>query len=312
MTHYLGFDIGGTSIKYGVVTPQGSIVERGSFPTQTSSDDNIAAMLRTAADMQNYYAIKGIGIDAPGIVRADGYMVTGGAIDSFYDFPLGQTIAAQTKLPTRVENDANAAALAEHWLGNARGVANYVMLALGTGIGGGIVINGQVFRGGHGMAGEIGWTVTHQPDWGADLERASLNYSAATVTGLLRKYNASASVATRTAVQETDARVVINKAHAGDPIAAPVYQAFLQDVAIMVLNILATFDPELVLLGGGISANTQFAQDILATVDELITRHESLHRIERVLGNVRMAGLRNDAGLLGAVYPLVQGSKEEA
>ncbi|WDF82860.1 ROK family protein [Lacticaseibacillus pabuli] len=332
MKHYLGFDIGGTSIKYGVVDEKGTIVERGSF--ETAKDDgmaepdksvqksesqltaeraaNIDGMIKVLDQYKDQYTIAGIGIDAPGIVRSDGYMITGGAIDSFYEFPLGETIAARSGLPTKVENDANAAAIAERWLGNARGVSDYILLALGTGIGGGIVINGKVFRGAHGMAGEIGWSVTHDPDFTQDLEAASLNFSAATVMGLVRRYNASLKQFDASAPEQRDARKIIALAHKDDQIAAPVYRQFLQDIGIMVLNLLGTFDPELVLIGGGISANETFEQDIHAMVEELLGRHESLNRIRhRVLGTVRMAGLRNDAGLLGAVYPLVAHDKED-
>ena len=332
MKHYLGFDIGGTSIKYGVVDAEGTIVERGAFATAKDEGmaepdksvkksvaeidkeraANIDGMMKVLAQYKDDYGIAGIGIDAPGIVRSDGYMITGGAIDSFYEFPLGETIAQRSGLPTKVENDANAAAIAERWLGNARGVSNYILLALGTGIGGGIVINGKVFRGAHGMAGEIGWSVTHQPDFTQDLEAASLNFSAATVMGLVRRYNASLKQLDANAKEVTDARKIIALAHKDDHVAAPVYRQFLQDVGIMALNLLGTFDPELILIGGGISANETFAKDINDMVEELLGRHESLNRIRhRVLGTVRMAGLRNDAGLLGAVYPLARHDKEE-
>lgn len=306
MKSYVSFDIGGTSIKYGVVNGDGTVVARGHVATAPDRETNVAHLLDVVHTYQADYDIFGIGVSVPGIVDRDGYMITGGALDEFYEFPLGQTLRNATNLPVHVENDANAAAIAERWLGAARGVDDYICIVLGTGIGGGIVINGQVYRGAHGMAGEFGWNVTHTVDRTVPLEDLSLNFNAATVMGLVRRYNLSLKQARPDDAPVTDARVIIADAHAGDPVAAAIYSDFLDDVTVMLLNTYANYDPELILVGGGISANDQFMADLKARLNEFMQRHESLHRIEkRVLGKVAVAGLRNDAGLVGAVYPLL-------
>lgn len=306
MTEYVAFDIGGTSIKYALVDDQGQISARDSFATPTAREDIITKMCAAVTNYQQEHTIAGIGVSAPGIVRRDGYLVTGGALMEFYEFDLRGTLQARTGLPVAVENDANAAALAERWRGSAQGVDDYVCIVLGTGIGGGTVINGKPYRGAHGMAGELGWMVTHDDDATGDLEDASLTFSAAVVMGLLRRYNAANKRVDPDAAEVTDARVVMARSAAGDYIAYTEYHRFLHDVSIMCLNLFATLDPELILIGGGISANPQFMADLTAMVNRLLTQHGSLNRIrDKALGKVVAAGLRNDAGLLGAVYPLL-------
>lgn len=311
MRYFISFDVGGTSIKHGLVDEQGKVVERGSFMTYNTRQENLDGLVKAVRHYQNSYTVDAIGVSAPGIVRADGYMITGGAIDSFFEFNFAQTLQEMTGLPTHVENDANAAAIAERWLGNAQGVQNYVCLVLGTGIGMGIVINGVVFRGAHGMAGEVGWNIIHDVDLTQDLEAASLNYHASVVSGLVRRYNASLKLAFPNATYVSDARDILALAHEDDRIAAPIYRDFLMDVSTMVLNLFGNFDPEVILIGGGISANDQFMVDLHAMVDECLARHKALNGVkDRVLGQVKPAGLRNDAGLLGAVYPLVRDAKK--
>lgn len=306
MHNYVSFDIGGTTIKYGLLNAKGEILAHAAVPTPKDRDE-LLAVLTSVVNMYADQHPQAVGISVPGIVQRDGYMITGGAIDCLYECPLGELVSKATALPVHVENDANAATIAEAWLGAAQGVKDYLLLALGTGIGGGIVINGAVFRGAHGMAGEIGWNVTHDIDWTDDLEASSLNFHAAVVSGLVRCYNASLKQVDHDAEAVADARQIIDLAHAGDAIAAPIYREFLVDVGVMCCNLLSTFDPELILIGGGISANDQFIADLQGQLDELLARHTSLNRVkQRVLGKVVAACLRNNAGLLGAVYPLVE------
>lgn len=307
MKEYIGLDIGGTSIKWGVVTAAGQIVIKGAYQTPKSRADLLDSICAITEWMGETHEIAGVGISTPGIVRRDGYMITGGAIKAFFDFPLAAAVQNAVGLPVRVENDANAAALAEHWLGNAQNINDYVCVVLGTGVGGGIIINGEIYRGAHGMAGEFGWNITHDFDRAKPLEDYSLNWSASVVNGLVRRYNAAEKQIDHTWHKVDDARQVLALGFAGDAIAAPIVNEFLESIAIMVLNIFSHFDPEVILIGGGISANEEFMERLAAKVNEFISRHHSLNGIrESALGRVLPTKLRNDSGLIGAVYPLVQ------
>lgn len=313
MATYMSFDVGGTTIKYAYVDEQGRVTAKQAFPTVDNADELIRQMVAVVKDYAAKQPVVGIGISAPGIVRHDGFMVTGGAIQAFNGYPLAQKIAAQTGLPVAVENDANAAAIAEQWQGNAVGCQNYLTVVLGTGVGGGIVINGDVYRGSHGMAGEFGWNVIHDIDPTHELESFSLNQHAAVVSGLVNRYNQSKQQVDADAMPVTDARDILAAAKAGETIAQAEVDGFVQDVAIMLLNLFANFDPELILVGGGISANDDFIKLLQAKLDEMIARHESLNRIKGIaLGRVQPAKCRNDAGLIGAAYQIKKRLESEA
>lgn len=308
MKKFFAFDIGGTSIKWGIVTQQGRILSKGAFKTAKKREEILGDMATVVIEAQQTYTLSGVGISAPGIVRQDGYMITGGAIDEFFEFALASSFQKVVHLPVRVENDANAAAaLAEHWLGNAQGISNYICVVLGTGVGGGIVCNGDIYRGAHGMAGEFGWNITRDYDRANKLEDYSLNWSASVVNGLVKRYNDSMQQIDPDWSDEEDARVVLTRGFANDPIAAPVVNEFLESIAIMLLNLFAQFDPTVILIGGGISANHEFMAHLQAKVTEFISRHHSLNGIRDIaLGYVAPTKLRNDSGLIGAVYPLVR------
>ena len=313
MATYMSFDVGGTTIKYALVDDAGRVTDKNAFPTVDNAETLINQMVAVVKDYAAKQPLAGIGFSAPGIVRHDGYMVTGGAIQAFNGYPLAQTMATKTGLPVAVENDANAAAIAEQWQGNAIGCQNYLTVVLGTGVGGGIVINGDVYRGSHGMAGEFGWNVIHDIDPTHELESFSLNQHAAVVSGLVNRYNQSKQQVDATAVPVTDAREILAAAKAGETIAQTEVASFIQDVAIMLLNLFANFDPELILVGGGISANEDFIKLLQAKLDEMIARHESLNRIKNIaLGHVQPAKCRNNAGLIGAAYQIKKQLESEA
>ncbi|BDZ31849.1 ROK family protein [Lactiplantibacillus sp. WILCCON 0030] len=313
MTKVISFDVGGTTIKYAYVDEQGQVTAKNAFQTVDNADQLISKMVAVIKDYAAKQPVAGVGFSAPGIVRHDGFMVTGGAIQAFNGYPLARAISDQTGLPVTVENDANAAAIAEQWQGNAVGCQNYLTVVLGTGVGGGIVINGDIYRGSHGMAGEFGWNVIHNIDPIDELESFSLNQHAAVVSGLVNRYNQSKRQVMADFTPVTDARAIFTAAKNSDTIAVAEVDAFVQDVAIMLLNLFANFDPELILVGGGISANETFIQLLQAKLAEMVARHESLNRIKDIaLGRVKPAKLRNDAGLIGAAYQLRKRLESEA
>src|SRR5574337_44406 len=115
MTYYIGFDIGGTSIKYGLVSDSGELIEKGLFPsTPNDGEQIIANMTKQVTRFQESYHIESVGISMPGIVRKDGYMVAAGAIKPFYKVNLKEKCEAAFHLPVVLENDANCARSEEH------------------------------------------------------------------------------------------------------------------------------------------------------------------------------------------------------
>lgn len=304
MQHYIGIDVGGTTIKYGLVDYAGHIQAQGAVPTPLNKNDFLEQLTKIVTDYQAQATdLAGIGISMPGIIKNNGFLLTAGAVRSMIGVNLKAEMEQRTNLPTNVENDANAAAIAEHWLGAAQGIDNYLCLVLGTGFGGGAIINNQLYRGAHGMAGEFGWMLTHNLDFTRDLEDASLNKSSAIVGGLCHTYTLAKQQLDPDFERVIDARVIFQAAAAGEKLAQMTLDKFYYDLATGILNLIVCYDPEVVLIGGGISANPTFIHDLNAALTDLELRHVSVSEVkDQAIAQIKPAKLMNNAGIIGAVY----------
>lgn len=300
---YIGIDIGGTFIKFGIVDKEGNIIEKSSLPTNHEKEVFVLEIIGLIERYQEKYPeIAGVGISAPGIIQKDGKMTTAGSIKSIYGINLKKEIESHCGLPTNVENDANAAAIAEKWIGNAQKFQNYICLVLGTGIGGGIIINGNLFQGSHGRAGEFGWMMLRKFPEEGNIETASFNQRASIVGGLCYQYQLALE---RIGVHEevTDARQILRKAEAKDPLAFEVVSAFYEDLSAGLVNLISSFDPEAILIGGAISSNPSFFAELHRVFNRTVERHESLDYIkDQGIAQIIPTKLMNDAGMIGAVY----------
>ncbi len=306
MSKYIAFDIGGTFIKYGVVDDSGKILKKGKVSTPQTEYPFLEALSEKVKVVQKEYQdILGIGISVPGTPNSKGVMVNFGSLTQMYGLALKEKLNNLTQLPVVVENDANAAAIAEKWIGAGKKYSNYMVMVLGTGIGGGIVINNQIYRGGHGIAGECGWVLNHGINKVGELEEVSQNFKSATVMGLLRRYNQAMESITHNNFSElTEAKAVIDLVVANDQVATIIFDEFLTDLTINLMNLTACFDPEVILIGGGISANDYVMEKIQEKWEELIIRHFGLNRIKQqgLLTEIKRTDLQNDAGMIGAAY----------
>lgn len=306
MSKYIAFDIGGTFIKYGVVDDSGKILKKGKVSTPQTEYPFLEALSEKVKVVQKEYQdILGIGISVPGTPNSKGVMVNFGSLTQMYGLALKEKLNNLTQLPVVVENDANAAAIAEKWIGAGKKYSNYMVMVLGTGIGGGIVINNQIYRGGHGIAGEFGWVLNHGINKVGELEEVSQNFKSATVMGLLRRYNQAMESITHNNFSElTEAKAVIDLVIANDQVATIIFDEFLTDLTLNLMNLTACFDPEVIFIGGGISANDYVMKKIQEKWEELISRHFGLNRIKRqgLLTEIKRTDLQNDAGMLGAAY----------
>ena len=306
MSKYIAFYIGGTFIKYGVVDDSGKILKKGKISTPQTEKPFLESLSEKVKVVQKEYQnILGIGISVPGTPNSKGVMVNFGSLTQMYGLALKEKLNNLTQLPVVVENDANAAAIAEKWIGAGKKYSNYMVMVLGTGIGGGIVINNQIYRGGHGISGEFGWVLNHGINKVGELEEVSQNFKSATVMGLLRRYNQAMESITHNNFSElTEAKAVIDLVVANDQVATIIFDEFLTDLTINLMNLTACFDPEVILIGGGISANDYVVEKIQEKWEELIIRHFGLNRIKQqgLLTEIKRTDLQNDAGMIGAAY----------
>jgi glucokinase len=163
MNLVLGVDIGGTDIKLGIVTETGEIRESGKIPTEPAAGPEAAAsrVRRWIADVASGAGpVVAAGVDCAGLIDGErGFLHTSPNLPGWEDIPLASIFARELVCPVVVENDANAAAYGEWARGAGRGMRDFVCLTLGTGVGGGIIVNGALYRGASGFAGEIGHTI---------------------------------------------------------------------------------------------------------------------------------------------------------
>ncbi|MFB8674314.1 ROK family protein [Enterococcus gallinarum] len=299
---YLGIDIGGTTIKYGFIDDKGQVYCKQSIKTIDNRHQFLVNLQTIIEESQRQEPIEGIGISAPGIIDQHGTMITAGAIKSIYGVRLKQELQKITKVPIVIENDANAAAIAEQWIGHAQGFPNYICMVLGTGIGGGIIYQNELIKGAHGMAGEFGWMVIKEINESVDIEAMSLNQRAAVIGGLCSRYNEIMLKKDSKFKPIWDAKEIFAKEE-DDDIAHDLIHSFYEDLSVGILNLISCFDPELVLIGGGISANTLFLERLSSTISKMTERHQSIHYlVGKTIAPIKAAKLMNDAGMVGAVY----------
>lgn len=311
-----GADIGGTSVKIGLMETAGKLIQTWEIPTDTFDNGrrilkDIALSIQQTAEGLSLpkQEIEGIGLAVPGPVREDG--VVNRCLNLGWGvFNAAEELASLTGMRVKAVNDGHAAALGEMWLGSAQGCQSVVMLTLGTGIGGGVVSNGQVVFGHHGAGGELGHI--HVRD-GEQEPCVCGNHGCleqyASAKGLVyetRRYLAALPQDRRGASslgarEGFSARDVVDAAKSGDEIALKMLQA-LADVLGKGLSIIACVaDPERLIIGGGLSR----AGDILMDLVRSAYRENAFHAMRDT--PIETASLGNLAGVCGAVKLLVSG-----
>jgi glucokinase len=309
-TYTIGIDLGGTNIKGGVCDERGALLARHSIDTQ--ADRGVEHVLaRMAQLVQELLAqakldpdqVAGVGVGAPGpMSHADGVIYGAPNLPGFVKVPLRDRFAALTGLRVVLENDANAAAFGEFAAGAGKDVQTLVMLTLGTGIGGGVVLEGKLWRGCFDNAGEIGHTVIvpggRACPCGQEgcLERyASANAVAERLREEVRAGADSLLKAKVLADEALDARDVLAARRQGDPLAARIWGETCCYLALGIVNLRHLINPELVVLAGGlINAGEWLLQPVRECFDRLSWK------IAPDAPRIALATLGTDAGTIGA------------
>jgi glucokinase len=283
----IGVDVGGTKILSGIVDRDGHVLDRHELVSPGSSEKAVVGALDAAVEALLSDGIEAIGFGIPSnLDRHTGHVLlaTNLPLD---DFDLAGHVQARFRLPVGVENDANAATLAEWKLGAGRGVSNLVMLTLGTGVGGGIVLDDHLYRG-WAEVGHMVMDVDGPPCQGNCHGRGHLEVLA------------SGTAADRAARDlwgpEADAYVLVERARAGDPDARARLGEIAEILGAAIGSLVNLFDPELVVVGGGFG---EAADELLLGPAQARARREALAPADETL-RVVSAELGADAGLVGA------------
>lgn len=302
----VGVDIGGTNILAGLVTPTGEIIAKARRATDPSDPEQIeTAVAEAVAELMTGQAVVGVGVAAAGFVSANRRELLFAPNIAWRNYPLADRLEALIGRPVVIENDANAAAWAEHRFGNGQGTSEMVMLTLGTGLGGAIITSGQLVRGAFGAAAELGHVKVVPDGELCGCGRRGCWEAYASGTALAREAQRLAQTAT------TDLRTMIElaggeplsgahvsaAARLGDQAALGLLHQFGRYLGIGIATLAAVTDPEVVVIGGGIASAA--GDLILPTARDYFQRNLSGrgHRGELRITTARLA---NDAGIIGA------------
>ncbi|MDO5729552.1 MAG: ROK family glucokinase [Actinomycetaceae bacterium] len=307
MSYTIGVDVGGTKIAAGLVTEDGEVVRkalRRTPATEVEATEN--AIRELVEELREGVDIEAVGIGAAGFCDASRSSVVYAPNLAWRNEPLRERIEASTGLHTVVENDANAAAWGEFRFGAARDVTSAVVVTLGTGIGGGIIIDDQLIRGSHGFAGEIGHMQIKAGGrrCGCGLRGCWERYGSG--TAVVHEAREIAMVAPVSAARilelaggnpyEISGEMVTQAAQEGDPTAQDVINTVAEWIGIGLADLAAILDPQAFVLAGGVSN----AGEILRNPVENAFVKNLTARNYRNIAEIRLARLGVPAGLIGA------------
>ena len=310
MNYYVGIDLGGTNTKIGVVDKEGNKIFTTTMKTESidghkESLDRIANILK---ENLKEYDIKltdvgGVGIGVPGPV------VKGRIVKFFANFPWPENLdlAAEFEerlgLKVKVDNDVNVITLGEMWKGAGKGHKNVLGIAVGTGIGGGIIIDGNLVSGKNGTAGEIGHSKVVKDGKLCGCGQKGCWEAYASATGLIREaqgrliVNKKNKLYEETKGREVEAKDIFDAAKDGDEFSMDIVDYEVDYLALGISNLLNILDPEIIVMGGGVSLAGDFLLDKLRERLKKYALPSALEGLEIV-----EAELGNDAGILGAAH----------
>ncbi|WKS95365.1 ROK family protein [Riemerella columbina] len=259
----LGIDIGGTNTKFGLVNHRGDILGKGRIKTETETvDEFIDQLYNEVKPLLDQHAkdgvLEGIGIGAPNGNHYNGTIENAPNLNWKGIVPLAEKITAKFGVPCTITNDANAAALGEMMFGAAKGMKNFIMITLGTGVGSGIIANGQLIYGHDGFAGELGHTIVKpggRKHWSTGSEGSLEAYASATgiaITAKKMRAEFPESMLNDYPEEQINAKTVHECALAGDSTAIEVFRYTGQKLGEALANFVMFSSPEAILLFGGV------------------------------------------------------------
>lgn len=299
-----GIDIGGTTIKCGLFTEQGTCIDKWEITTRKENGgeqvpqdvaDTIAAKMKERNLSKD--SIVGVGIGVPGPITEDGTVLKCANL-GWGIFNVNEKMSQLTGLKVASGNDANVAALGEMWMGGGKGYQDVVMVTLGTGVGGGVIINGKIVAGSNGGGGEIGHITIHPDEedtCGCGGHGHLEQYASATgIVRMAKKRLAKDQVVTSLLeLEEITAKDIFDHAKAGDQVASELVEELGKYLGLALSHVAAAVDPQVFVIGGGVSKAGKILIDV-------IEKHYNKNILFALANKeFHLAELGNDAGIYG-------------
>ncbi|WP_192987943.1 ROK family protein [Carnobacterium mobile] len=288
----LAIDIGGTSIKHSI-WENDELCYKDSIKTPTTWEEMKRSLIKIKETAEETFTIDGVAFSSPGAVNQEKRIIEGAsALPYLHNFPVYDELEAVFNCPVSFENDANCAALAEIWKGAAKGLKNVLFVVVGTGIGGSVIVDGQIQHGKHLFGGEFGFMLMTEN---------------ATFSDLATAVNMAARYAERKGCERGtfSGKEVFQLAEEGDLIAQEEVATFYTYLARGIYNLQYSFDPEIILIGGGISSKA----GLVERLDEEFGKILQTVKIAPFKPIIKTCDFKNDANLIGAVFNYLQQEK---
>lgn len=312
---YIGIDLGGTNIAGGLVNRAGEIIKKVSIPTgrergsEAVIEDIYSVIMRLMAENTTGETVKGIGIGIPGIADPHTGEVLICVNLLWYNVPLREKLAEKISLPIYIDNDATVAGVAEFQVAQKGKYKDAVILTLGTGVGGGILVDGKVVSGHHGIGSELGHMIIGESLYTCNCGRNGCLETFASSTAIIHYAKHLIASGRETSMLEAvggdlskiSGEVIFTEAKRGDTVAMEVVDRLVKYLSIGIINIVCSLDPEAIFLGGGIAMAGDFLLDKV---------HACLEDLKYFKGSpiakVEIAKFKNDAGIIGAaMYAMI-------
>ena len=315
--NYLGIDLGGTNIVAAVVNEKYEIVSEAKNPTLCPRPwkeilDDVAKTAIEAANLANLkisdFAFVGIG--SPGVISVETGTVIVAVNLGFENVPLTKYLSEKLGVPVILENDANAAAFGEYKAGAAKNTTNFVALTIGTGIGSGVVLDGKIYRGNNGIAGELGHSVIKLGGRQCSCGRKGCIDVYASATGLITTTKEAMETnkeslmwqLSKGDIKNVTGITAFKAARQKDKTALEVVNSYVEVLAAAITNIINTFQPDMITIAGGISKEGDY---LLNPVKSLVEK-ESLKNPAKPSPKIEIAQLQDKAGVIGAALLGIQ------
>ncbi|MDD7740528.1 MAG: ROK family glucokinase [Fusicatenibacter sp.] len=310
--YVFGIDVGGTTVKCGLFQTDGALLEKWEIPTRTENSGeailpDIAESVKAkiAEKQLDPAEIAGVGIDVPGPVNEEGVLSIAVNLNWKDKDIVKELSGLLDGMRVKAANDANAAALGEMWAGGGKGTRNLIMVTLGTGVGGGIIVDGKIVAGAHGAGGEIGHAcVDPEEETACNCGNHGCLEQMASATGIARlakKYlaNNDTPSSLRSRGDSISAKAVFDALKEGDQAASEIVEEFSEYLGNALAIFSCVIDPEVIVIGGGVS---KAGQILIDGVKKYYQRDAFVPCKETP---IVLAGLGNDAGIYGAARMLL-------
>lgn len=306
-----GIDVGGTSVKCGLFLTDGTLIEKWEIPTCTENNGSeilpdVAKTIQAKIDERGIEKDKvdGVGIGIPGPVNEHGEVPC--AVNLYWGFKaVSRELSELTGLAAQAGNDANVAALGEAWKGAAAGAKNVVMVTLGTGVGGGIIVDGKIVSGHHGAGGEVGHAnINHNETESCNCGNKGCLEQVASATGIVRVAKQELAASSDESVlrnnSKLSAKAVLDAFKDGDAAAVRIMNKVGEELGGALAIFAAVIDPETIVVGGGVS---KAGQPLIDCIQKYYREYAfSLCKDTPIV----VASLGNDAGIYGAARMVIK------